>query len=247
MKSRVVVLLGPPASGKGTITGVLSKRFGVPVVPPGEIYRRIMGEDTDLANLVRESLKDGGYCPSSLTNRIMKEETDKVAPNGATAIHDGYPRTQEQFDFMEREFDVAGYLHIDAPYEKLVDACANRRKCKGCGMTFSAKNPPCHNRLPEACADKTYHLPIAEAKALCVEYGSEESWEMRWDDGEEFYQRRHNTYTKETQPLLDQIVDSPRYGRFELLGKPKSEEDAVIAWFARVTGLAPLEQTRYPG
>ena len=234
---RVVVLLGPPASGKGTITGILSKHFGVPIVPPGEIYRRMMREETEIAQLVRDSLKDGGYCPSYLTNRIMKEETLRVALNGGVVIHDGYPRTQEQFDFMHENFDVLGYLHIDATLEKLVDACANRRKCKGCNMVFSAKNPPIPKMLPMVCREKMLGKPIEECRSTCVSFGYEESWDTRWDDGAEFYPKRFETYIRETQPLLNQVVDSPKYGRFELLGEPQEATDKVIVWFSSMTGL----------
>ena len=127
-------LLGPPASGKGTIGSLLKERFGYPSIIPGDIYRRIRDEQSDLGELVRESLKDGGYCPDSLTNRIMLEEGEKLQHQAF--ILDGYPRTMVQFEYLMKNFNIGGFLHFDAPFEDLIIAATNRVQCNGCGKIW---------------------------------------------------------------------------------------------------------------
>lgn len=244
-RPRVVCVMGPPGAGKGTIAGRLSARFGCPVVAPGVIYRRIMAENNELSDLVRESLKDGGYCPNSLTNKIVGEEVVRVTPGGGASILDGYPRTQEQLDYIPSNFDVIGYLHIDADFERLSEACASRRSCKSCGVTFSAKRRLLSKALPVACRKIANDMDFVRNKmgAVCAYFGDDggESWTTRWDDGAEFYAKRYESYGRESRPLLEQINDSPLYGRFDLLTEvgvgSEVDANAVVSWFSKTTGL----------
>ncbi len=54
-------LLGPPASGKGTIGSFLSHKYLKTIITPGDIYRRLREEDSELGHLVKDALKEGGY------------------------------------------------------------------------------------------------------------------------------------------------------------------------------------------
>jgi adenylate kinase len=47
-----IVLLGPPGAGKGTQAKRLSKRYGIPHIATGDIFRRHIQDRTDLGRLV---------------------------------------------------------------------------------------------------------------------------------------------------------------------------------------------------
>jgi len=64
-----VVFLGPPASGKGTTASFLEKEFNIKPLSPGNIFKKIRNENSELSTLVIESTKDGGLCPHWLTTR----------------------------------------------------------------------------------------------------------------------------------------------------------------------------------
>lgn len=189
-------LLGPPASGKGTIGSLLKERLGYPSIIPGDIYRRIRDEQSDLGNLVRESLKDGGYCPDSLTNRIMLEEGEKLQHQAF--ILDGYPRTMVQFEYLMENFDVGGFLHFDAPFEDLIVAAINRVQCNGCGKIWSKL------MNENTCCDCESH-----------------SWKERFDDSAEMYPKRYETYLSLTAPIIKAVENLPNYKKFQSLGNPK--------------------------
>ena len=67
-----VVFLGPPASGKGTTASYLENQYNIKSVSPGNIFKKIRNENSELSKLVIESTKDGGLCPDWLTNEIVR-------------------------------------------------------------------------------------------------------------------------------------------------------------------------------
>lgn len=188
-------LLGPPASGKGTIGSLLNKKFGYPSIIPGDIYRRIRDEQSDLGNLVRDSLKDGGYCPDYLTNRIMGEEGDKL--KSQPFIFDGYPRTMSQYECLIDNFEIGSFLHLDSPFEDLIQAAMNRIQCEGCGKIWSKL------MNENNCCDCESH-----------------NWKERFDDSAEMYPKRYETYMSLTAPIIKAVENLPNYKKFQSLGNP---------------------------
>lgn len=197
-------LLGPPASGKGTIGSMLYEVLGIPMIMPGDIYRRLREEDSELGHLVRESLKDGGYCPDSLTNKIILEEAKKLAPQGV--ILDGYPRTMAQFEYLMDNFEVKNWLCFDAPYEDLIHAATNRIQCSSCGKVWSKlmdENKCC------SCPDRI--------------------WKERFDDSVALYPKRYEVYSELTSPIIRRVEGLSNYKHFQSLGNPEIISE-VLYW-----------------
>lgn len=184
------VISGPPCSGKGTITNLLKAiNSNYTVLSPGDIYRKLREEDTPLGHQVKESLKDGGYCPSELTNKIISTEVKniyKLNPN-ALILLDGYPRTEEQFQHLKTHFNTKTYIVCDSTLDVLAKASSARRICKIC--------------------NKNYSLNCLETHCKC--HAPEEGI-VRWDDDAEMYQKRYySAYVPLTQPIVEQIKKYP--------------------------------------
>ena len=226
----VAVLLGPPASGKGTFAASLSNMFGFPIIYPGGIYKEFRKGDGELNRLCNDLLTQGKYCPSWLTNKIMKDETERLYAEGAKAvILDGYPRDQEQLDFLHETWTVGTYMHIESEYSVMESASASRRNCAKCKFVFSAKNPPGDEEYAEnaaACIEGASWFDPQTSwfdpqKGLmipgCAVYDPT-SWERRPDDTPELYVKRYATHMALTQPIINAIKDAPNYIRADILG-----------------------------
>lgn len=197
------IVLGSPASGKGTICKILSNRTNSPVVAPGEIYRQLREQNTELGKLVKESLKGGGICPNHLTNQIVYDESVILTNSGFRGVVlDGYPRSVEQLDFLQEKYDCGFYLHLDAPYEKLLKASVNRRKCPVCDSVFSLL------RENSFCG--------------CV---PESKWITRWDDSAEFFEKRYKTYLEITSPIIERVKYLKNYKKINILDIEPSKID----------------------
>ena len=136
-----ICFLGSPASGKGTMASKIQEHLGYPSVSPGNIFKSIRDQKTETAELVRESVKDGGLCPTWLTNKIVLEESQRLIESGAKYITlDGFPRTLDQLDFLLENYDIKYFLHSATHYMTMRKLVTNRRSCKDCKAVFALKN-----------------------------------------------------------------------------------------------------------
>jgi adenylate kinase len=95
-----IVLLGPPGSGKGTQAKLVSKKFGLPQISTGDLFRALQTQDTDFARKVRKIMDDGGLVPDADTVEMVKTRLAE-ADCRQGAILDGFPRTVVQAQALD--------------------------------------------------------------------------------------------------------------------------------------------------
>jgi adenylate kinase len=197
-----VVFIGPPGSGKGTTANFLQKEFNIIPVSPGNIFKNLRSEDSELSKLVVESTKNGGLCPDHLTNKVVSNEIQKILNKSDQHLSlDGYPRTLDQFYYLKENYDVSLFIHASTNWLKLKSMILNRRNCKHCKKVFSVKmkNLECNNTDQMFCA-----------------LNSETNWEIRWDDNIELFEKRYKVYQQETLPIIKEISNNSNYLKLDL-------------------------------
>jgi len=73
-----MVLLGPPASGKGTQAELIQKRFGIPATSTGAILRREAKCGTPVGVAANKIISRGGLAPDGLILELVAEWLDKI-------------------------------------------------------------------------------------------------------------------------------------------------------------------------
>jgi adenylate kinase len=177
------VLLGPPASGKGTQAELIQNRFGIPTTSTGAILRKQAKERTSLGLEAEQIISRGGLAPDVV---IMQVVEAWLATHAAAFVFDGFPRTVEQakaFDEILEEqqhpLDLAIALAVSV--ETIRTRMALRLVCANCGKVVSmgrhvqSSHEPCPN-----CAG-----PL----------------EKRSDDNNEALERRLEAYWEKTVPV----------------------------------------------
>jgi adenylate kinase len=199
-----VVFLGPPASGKGTTASFLEQKLNIKSISPGNIFKNIRNNNNELSKLVIDATKNGGLCPDWLTNELVKNESIKNINLGFNSISlDGYPRTIDQLNFLLKNFDVKMFVNSDTDFSKLKKMVVNRRNCKECKKVFSTMYDfQCDKSNFEFCAKK-----------------SEANWEIRWDDTEEFFEKRYSVFKTETIPVIEKVKNFKNYFELDLLNE----------------------------
>jgi len=134
-----IVLLGPPASGKGTQADRLTSRFGIPHVSTGALLRSESARGTDLGLEAESSTGRGFLVPDELVQRIIQEW---IRTHGTRFIFDGFPRSVGQAVHLD-----AALAGLEAPLDLIIllelsDEEIRRRiearlSCLHCGATFS--------------------------------------------------------------------------------------------------------------
>jgi len=114
-----LVIMGPPGAGKGTQAVALAKRVGGAHISTGDIFRANVGEQTDLGKVAQRFMDAGEYVPDEVTNAMVM---DRLAQEDAREafILDGYPRTVDQVDTLDRMLDSLG-TKLDGVLELVVD------------------------------------------------------------------------------------------------------------------------------
>jgi adenylate kinase len=96
-----LLLIGPPGAGKGTQASRLSEILSVPAVSTGDIFRMNVANETELGLQAKAFLDAGRYVPDELTNAIVHDRLQEADVSTGFLL-DGYPRTTEQVDELDR-------------------------------------------------------------------------------------------------------------------------------------------------
>jgi adenylate kinase len=182
VKSRLV-LLGPPASGKGTQAELIQNRFGIPTTSTGAILRKQAKARTPLGLEAEQIISKGGLAPDGLVMQLVEEWLES---HQHAFLFDGFPRTVEQakaFDGILPQYkanlDLAVALAVSIDTIKtrmsLRLVCANCGKVVSMGKHVCSPHDPCPN-----CAG-----PL----------------EKRSDDNHEALERRLEAYWEKTVPV----------------------------------------------
>jgi adenylate kinase len=106
-----LLIMGPPGAGKGTQAELVAKRFGVPAISTGDIFRAHRAAKTPLGLEIESLIRSGKLVSDQITNEIVRERlTEPDVADGF--LLDGYPRTLAQVDFLDKVLAEQG-LELD--------------------------------------------------------------------------------------------------------------------------------------
>ena len=149
-----LVLVGPPASGKGTQAKILVARLGVPQVSTGDMLRAALSAGTPLGLEARRFMSAGKLVPDEVVIGLVAERIARTDA-GAGFVLDGFPRTVPQADALGKLLAAQGLgldhvVQVDVPRDLLVERATLRRTDVRTGQIYHLKYYP---PPPEAVLD----------------------------------------------------------------------------------------------
>jgi adenylate kinase len=155
----ILLLMGPPGSGKGTQGRALSRHFQIPYLASGDLLRRAIEDQSDLGRRFQSYVERGLYVPDDLMVHLMvpvvMAELERLYGEGARGvILDGFPRTREQAIALDTALSRAGVgltrvLCLYVPKDVLIARLASRWTCGNCGATYNLQTKA--PRVPGTC------------------------------------------------------------------------------------------------
>ena len=182
-----IIMLGAPGAGKGTQAKQIARKYSIPHISTGDIFRANIKNGTELGKKAKEYMDQGLLVPDELTcDLVMDRIQQDDCKNGF--VLDGFPRTIPQAEALDAALTKIGEkmdyaIDVDVPDENIVSRMSGRRACLDCGATYHIVSLP----------------PKTEGK--CDHCGSD--LVLREDDKPETVQKRLTVYHDQTQPLID--------------------------------------------
>ena len=92
-----IILMGLPGAGKGTQASEIVKKFPIPHISTGDMFRKAIKDETDLGKEAKSYMDRGELVPDEVTVGIVKE---RISEDDAKRILDGFPRTIDQAESL---------------------------------------------------------------------------------------------------------------------------------------------------
>ena len=188
MKTKKLLIMGPPGAGKGTQAANIVSKYGVCHISTGDMFRSAIKNGTEMGKLAQKYIENGELVPDSVTVGIVKERLSQQDILEKGFLLDGFPRNLDQAHSLDTILEELGYnldavINVSVLDEILINRIIGRRICRQCGATYHIE----------------FNKPNVEG--VCNECGGE--LYIRKDDTRETAENRLNVYSTQTQPLLD--------------------------------------------
>jgi adenylate kinase len=211
-----LILFGPPGAGKGTQAERLQADFQLPFISTGDMLRTNVTDGTDLGKQAQKYMDAGELVPDDVIVAMVAERLgEDDAQDGF--ILDGFPRTIEQGEALDRQLSELGRrittaLLIEVPDDEVIRRLSGRRVCVKAG----------HN----------YHVEFDPPKreGVCDQDGSRLI--QRDDDKPEVIENRLKVYHEKTAPLIDFYDEQGLMRRIDGTRPPAEVHDHIRAVIA---------------
>lgn len=182
-----LVIMGPPAAGKGSQAPFITNEYNVPHISTGQMFREFTKQDTELGKRIKEVLAKGHLIEDDLTNEMVKERlSQKDVEKGF--LLDGYPRNIRQAQFLDEFLQEKGLkldfvISLYCDEEIIVKRIVGRRSCPTCGRIYNV------------------YFTKPEVDGICDD--DKTPLTKREDDTKEVAIERLRVYHKQTEPLYE--------------------------------------------
>lgn len=200
----IIILLGPPGSGKGTQGKRLSKEYGIPQISTGDLFREHMAKETLIGVKAKEYMHAGLLVPDAI---VMDMLFDRIGrPDCARGyLLDGFPRTLPQADQLGKHQSMQGnylVLSLEVPDAVIIERAAGRLVCRKCDAIYNqGLTPPRVPNTCDKCKGEVYR---------------------REDDNPDVVSKRLSVYREQTQPLIEYYDKKGRLTQFDGNQKPEN-------------------------
>jgi len=184
-----IILLAPPASGKGTQASLLKDNFNLVHISTGDLLRTYASRDDELGKKINEIMSSGTLVSDDVVIELLENKIISTIGNNGF-IFDGFPRNINQANELDRllislnmKIDYVFLLNTD--YEILKQRILGRRICNKC---YSSYNINTEELMPKV-------------ENTCDKCGNQLT--SRSDDNLDSFEIRYQEYLSSTYPIIE--------------------------------------------
>ena len=202
-----IIIFGPQGSGKGTQAEIISKKFNIPHISTGDIFRAKKKESSEEGKIIADLIDNGNLVPDDITNQLIEKRLQQSDAQ-AGFILDGYPRNMRQADFLDKCTRLDYAIEIFLNDGESVRRISNRRSCPKCNNIYHLIfNPPQNNKKCDKCKSKLI---------------------IRKDDKKRAILKRLKTYHSLTEPIINYYKEKNIYHQVDGAPQIKVVAKAIL-------------------
>lgn len=188
-----LIFLGPPGAGKGTQAAGVSAHLRIPHISTGDMFRAAIANETPTGLEAKRYIDLGQLVPDSVVIDMVRERLSESDCAGGYLL-DGFPRTVEQAEALDKICAPDAVVDIDVPDERLLARLTGRRVCRKCSGTFHITKLADQNVCP-VCGGEVY---------------------QRDDDKPATISNRLKVYHEQTAPLIGYYSEQGKLRRIDV-------------------------------
>lgn len=194
-----IILLGAPGTGKGTQAKLIAENYNISKISTGDILRENIQKKNIIGKKINDLLKNGELVPNKIVCNLIGERIQKKdCINGF--LLDGFPRTQEQAEYISNlKIKIDYVLELIVPYELILKRICGRRVHTASGRIYNIN----------------YNPPKEEGKDDLTQ----EKLTIREDDKIEIVKKRLETYEENAYLLNQYYLKQKKINYFKIDGK----------------------------
>jgi adenylate kinase len=181
-----IILFGPPGAGKGTQSQYLVENYNYIQISTGDLLRNEIKKNTDLGKEILAKIDIGDFVNNEIVNSLINEIVSNKNYHNKL-IFDGYPRNISQAEnldniMLKNNQTIGAIVYLDVTREIIEKRILGRIVCEKCNVSMNE------------------YLDNEQIKNHKC---GKEYLKKRKDDNSKTIMKRYDTFTKETNPLLD--------------------------------------------
>ena len=163
---RRIVMMGPPGSGKGTQSAILSEKLQLTAISTGDLLRQVAGEDSKIGQKIKKLIDKGNFVSDDLIIKVMESELEKMDKEHGYVL-DGFPRTLEQAKALDKMLSTRSMkekgmaidlvILLQVPDDYVIERIIGRSKCACCGALYHERyKQPKSFGICDVCGNKEF-------------------------------------------------------------------------------------------
>lgn len=176
------LVMGPPGSGKGTVSARMCRDFDMHHLSSGDLLRAGISNRTSSGLKAKEYIEAGKLVPDGIMVSLILTELKNI-PSHRNWVLDGFPRTVFQAEALYKGEDIDTVVNLDVPFSTIMDRLSGRWIHLQSGRVYNEGfNPPQKPGYDDLTGE-----PLIQ----------------REDDKPKTIKKRLETYQQQTEPVLE--------------------------------------------
>lgn len=212
-----IILIAPPAAGKGTQAKLISEKYNIPHISTGDLLRDEIKKETTLGLKLKEIMDKGDLIDdATILNLLKKRLSSSDCSNGY--ILDGYPRNISQAIEYEKLInklnrDIGKVIYFDIDKTLALKRTISRIVCPDCGTSYNLLVDDLRPKKDGVCDKCGCYLKTRDDDNEKVFLNRFETFITKTNSLKDFYQRKGILYiinidkNKSVNDIFNEIIE----------------------------------------